>query len=240
MAWLECEAGNLPSAREHFEDALARFEDLSEPPTTSGTAHALAGLGHVVLAQGDSILGRSLGTRVLRHGQAGQGPFIALLGLEVFAHLAVVEGQAERALRLAAMVRAQQRTILGTDAPTWSFMERWLAPAREALGERRAMAAWVAGETASMDEALHLALQQEGVQTPDGPSETWLALSPREREVSLLVAEGPSNRQIADRLVVGERTIETHLHSLLRKFGFRSRFQVAEWVRAHDLVVERD
>jgi DNA-binding CsgD family transcriptional regulator/tetratricopeptide (TPR) repeat protein len=52
-------------------------------------------------------------------------------------------------------------------------------------------------------------------------------LSPREREVAQLVAQGRSNREIAEALVVGERTVETHVSSILAKLGLGSRHQVA-------------
>jgi DNA-binding NarL/FixJ family response regulator len=55
-------------------------------------------------------------------------------------------------------------------------------------------------------------------------------LTPREREVALYIAQGKSNREIADELVVGERTIETHVGNILNKLGFSSRTQVAAWV----------
>jgi DNA-binding CsgD family transcriptional regulator/tetratricopeptide (TPR) repeat protein len=56
------------------------------------------------------------------------------------------------------------------------------------------------------------------------------ALTAREREVAALVAEGLTNRQIADRLVVSERTAEYHVEQIRNKLGFRSRAQVAAWV----------
>lgn len=55
-------------------------------------------------------------------------------------------------------------------------------------------------------------------------------LSPREREVAHLVAQGRSNREIAEALIVGERTIETHVSSILAKLGLSSRRQIAAWV----------
>jgi DNA-binding NarL/FixJ family response regulator len=55
-------------------------------------------------------------------------------------------------------------------------------------------------------------------------------LTAREREVAVLIASGRSNREIADELVLGERTIETHVGNILGKLSFSSRAQVAAWV----------
>ena len=54
-------------------------------------------------------------------------------------------------------------------------------------------------------------------------------LTPREREVLMLVAEGASNRQIAETLVVSERTARTHVSAILGKLGLVSRTQAALW-----------
>ena len=54
-------------------------------------------------------------------------------------------------------------------------------------------------------------------------------LTAREREVAALIAQGLSNRAIADQLVVTERTVEAHVANILGKLGFRSRAQVAAW-----------
>lgn len=55
------------------------------------------------------------------------------------------------------------------------------------------------------------------------------ALSPREREVISLVAQGLSNRDIADRLYISERTARSHVSSILTKLGLASRTQAALW-----------
>jgi tetratricopeptide (TPR) repeat protein len=54
-------------------------------------------------------------------------------------------------------------------------------------------------------------------------------LTARERQVAALIAQGNSNREIAAALVVGERTIETHVAHILSKLGFDSRTQIAVW-----------
>ena len=53
------------------------------------------------------------------------------------------------------------------------------------------------------------------------------ALSTREREIAELVADGLTNREIAARLFLSEKTIETHLTRVFQKLGVRSRAQVA-------------
>ena len=55
-------------------------------------------------------------------------------------------------------------------------------------------------------------------------------LTPRQREVAALVAQGLSNREIADRLVITERSAESHVERIRTRLGFRSRAQVAAWV----------
>jgi DNA-binding CsgD family transcriptional regulator len=55
------------------------------------------------------------------------------------------------------------------------------------------------------------------------------SLTGREREIASLVAEGLPNRQIAARLVVSERTVETHVRAALAKIGATNRTQLAAW-----------
>ena len=54
-------------------------------------------------------------------------------------------------------------------------------------------------------------------------------LTPREREVAILIARGESNQAIADMLVVTKRTVETHIGNIMFKLGSRSRTQIAVW-----------
>ena len=61
-----------------------------------------------------------------------------------------------------------------------------------------------------------------------------IALSRREREVAQLLAGGLSNREIAGRLFVSERTVDNHVHHILDKLGFDSRVQVAAWLAKNE------
>jgi pimeloyl-ACP methyl ester carboxylesterase/DNA-binding CsgD family transcriptional regulator len=59
-------------------------------------------------------------------------------------------------------------------------------------------------------------------------------LSRRERQVAKLVADGLTNREIAARLVVSERTAEYHVEQIRNKLGFHSRREVGAWIRKSD------
>lgn len=61
------------------------------------------------------------------------------------------------------------------------------------------------------------------------PGQTAAALTTREREVLVLVADGRSNREIADALAISERTARTHVSNVLVKLGLASRTQAALW-----------
>jgi DNA-binding NarL/FixJ family response regulator len=61
-------------------------------------------------------------------------------------------------------------------------------------------------------------------------------LSTREREVLVLVAQGKSNQEIADVLVISERTARTHVSHVLGKLGLESRVQAALWAIRNGLV----
>src|SRR3989442_1670311 len=62
------------------------------------------------------------------------------------------------------------------------------------------------------------------------PPDTFVRLSPRELEVAGMVAQGLTNREIAARLFISERTVDGHLEHLREKLGVNTRSQVTAWV----------
>jgi len=68
------------------------------------------------------------------------------------------------------------------------------------------------------------------------PQQTATALTRREREILVLVAQGGSNRDIAKALVISERTARTHVSNVLTKLGLASRTQAALWAIREGLV----
>jgi predicted ATPase/DNA-binding CsgD family transcriptional regulator len=107
--------------------------------------------------------------------------------------------------------------------------------ARRTLGESAYQAEYQRGWGLSLDGAIAYALGAEPAPAPhpaDAPR-TGSPLTRREQQVAELIAEGLSNKQIAARLVVSQRTAESHVENVLRKLGFISRTQVATWILQH-------
>jgi DNA-binding NarL/FixJ family response regulator len=109
-----------------------------------------------------------------------------------------------------------------------------LAPAREALqarmGQEDLDAAVRAGRHLSfprvaelLQEVLEGALQEGSHQEPEGERHHAGVLSSRELEVLQLVAQGLSNKQIAQQLIVAESTVRYHLTSIFNKLGVDTR-----------------
>ena len=108
------------------------------------------------------------------------------------------------------------------------------------LGQQRLDAAWAAGRALSLEQAIEYGLTAPAArrgpapQAPVPPASTVNGqadspLTARELEVALLLARGLTNRQIADELVIAERTASTHVTHILTKLGFSTRAQVAVW-----------
>lgn len=61
------------------------------------------------------------------------------------------------------------------------------------------------------------------------------ALTAEQRQVAVLVAEGSTNQQIAERLGLERRTVSDHVAHILWRLGVRDRFQIAAWVARKEL-----
>jgi predicted ATPase/DNA-binding CsgD family transcriptional regulator len=106
---------------------------------------------------------------------------------------------------------------------------------REALGPARFEMAFAEGAAYSFEQAVALALgEASGADVSGQPARTrpgtYGGLTPREREIAERLAEGLSNKEIAVRLVISQRTVETHVEHILSKLGLSSRAQVGSWV----------
>ncbi|GLY77672.1 helix-turn-helix transcriptional regulator [Actinoallomurus iriomotensis] len=157
--------------------------------------------------------------------RAEHGLWLGCVGsLDALARIAVAAGAHAEATRLfAACDRA--RTDMG------------LAPVpadpgpRAALGETAYAAAWAEGGALDVPAAVEWARRARGPRRR--PSSGWSALTPAERSVVRLAAEGLSNPGIGARLFMSRSTVKTHLSHVYAKLGVTNRTELAALATPH-------
>jgi DNA-binding NarL/FixJ family response regulator len=158
-----------------------------------------------------------------------------VISLTSLGDIAKDQGDDGRAARLFGAAQALRQALGASLSPAErARYEPDLAATRAALGEAAFEAASAEGRAMPPERAIDYALAAAGPGPaggpgPPGPARQPPRLTAREREVAALIARGIENRQIAERLVIGEWTVETHVRHILGKLGFRSRAQVAAW-----------
>ena len=106
-----------------------------------------------------------------------------------------------------------------------------MAAVRDALGEKDFDSAWAEGAALSTEEAI--AYAQRGRGQRKRPATGWASLTPAEHDVVQLVSEGLGNKDIATRLFISPRTVQTHLTPVYTKLGLTSRVQLAQEAARH-------
>jgi non-specific serine/threonine protein kinase len=104
-----------------------------------------------------------------------------------------------------------------------------LSSSREAVGPARYERLHATGRSLTRDEAVRFALERDSGQVPV-PAAELDHLTEREREIAGLVSQGLTNREVASRLVISQRTVDTHVQRVLGKLGLQNRTQIAALV----------
>jgi DNA-binding CsgD family transcriptional regulator len=99
------------------------------------------------------------------------------------------------------------------------------------MGEDYFEAAWTEGAALSTEEAVAYARRGHGERKR--PTSGWGSLTPAERDVVRLVSEGLGNSDIATRLFVSPRTVQSHLTHVYSKLGLASRVQLVQEAARH-------
>jgi DNA-binding CsgD family transcriptional regulator len=231
-------SGDDVTARSAYEESLAIAERTGD---TRRQYYALFNLAFVAQHEGDHqeairLLLRSLALCL----EIGVQTDVAQ-ELLAFAGSLGALGEPGRAARLfGAAYTYLERSSTLIDPSDQPEHDRNIAFVRAQLGEAAFDAAWAEGQEMTLDQAVAHARAASDVPSTSHPrlnkeSRQPGGLTRRELEVALRIAEGKSNREIADALVIAERTVEGHVSNILSKLGFRSRTQVTIWVTENEL-----
>ncbi|MEU1997977.1 protein kinase [Nocardia gamkensis] len=226
-SWAYEVCGDTERSSESFEELLTITEPCGE---LFYRCAALRGMGVAAWQRGDRHRAEQLLQKSVRVNQRLRSPIVAAFNFHAMAWVAVSSGNAERAAILMGAGQSlwptenSVTTVFPTASPFHRECER---ETLRALGSRRFEEAFRRGRKMSMDAAVVYAL---GQRREDGISRPSVSLTPRERQVAELVSQGLSNKQIAAKLVISQRTAQGHVENILTKLGFTSRAQIAAWV----------
>jgi predicted ATPase/class 3 adenylate cyclase/DNA-binding CsgD family transcriptional regulator len=244
LGMLALDEGDTARAASRVEQALALFQEMKLQDGTALSLYALAGVATIqgnyarsqaLYEEGIAVARKAGGTRMIPSGLEGLAAAVAAQGNQVLA--AHLWGTAE-ALREA----------IGMPIPPVERApyNRAVAAARAQLGEQAFAAAWVGGRTLSPEQALATPGQvafpvptqgeRSSSPTPAAPPSYPDGLTAREVEVLCVMAQGLTNEQVAERLVISPRTVETHLTSIYSKIGVSSRVAATRYAIEHHLV----
>jgi DNA-binding NarL/FixJ family response regulator len=152
----------------------------------------------------------------------------------LLAALAYLASNAGRSRVAAQLLGASDTIRVGAGATVMVVLAPYVEQAEEAaakaLGAARYRSEFESGQRLTREDAVRLALNESRAPEVDSRRRDDGALGSREADVARLVAEGLSNKQIAARLFISERTVDSHVRSILNKLGFNSRAQIAGWV----------
>ena len=216
--------GDAVRARELLEHALA-VDVAEEDAWGQGHCHAYLGIIEESLTNDPAMVSSHYRQAVdcLRPFRGGPLLPAALVGQAGI----LVRRDPARALRVVAAAYALSERAGAEFAPFFRARAERVRAAAEAAVGRDARQTWAEGKRLGIDEAIALAF---GNRRPRAPSPD--GLSAREREVVDLVARGLSNKEIAARLHLSVRTVESHVRHALTKTGLSNRTQLAAWTHA--------
>jgi non-specific serine/threonine protein kinase len=239
--------GDLCAAQAHYETALRLARETSSPDVE---VQALIGLGQTAYARGDLDLSHGLlRDSVIRARDLGL-TYELVRGVESMAGWAAADGQAALCLQLAGAASAYREAFRVPLSPTdQRLLACDLEPAYLAL-DAAAGVEYERGHQTPFEQAVFCALEASRQARRTSPTrqrgarretkgESASLLTARESEVARAIALGLSNRQIAARLVITERTAGAHVEHILAKLGFTARTQIAAWAAERGLATTR-
>jgi predicted ATPase/class 3 adenylate cyclase/DNA-binding CsgD family transcriptional regulator len=217
--------GDLAAARGWADDAVS---------ATKGwyLSWALTGRARVLVAQGEPAQAESDAHDALTRAAEIEAHLGVPDILEILADLAGEADSYREAARLFGAAHGIRQRMGAVRFKIYDAgYEASVAAARDALGEKGFDIGWAEGAALSTEEAIAYAERGRGQRKR--ATSGWASLTPTERDVVRLVSEGLGNNDIAARLFVSPRTVQSHLTHVYTKLGLTSRVQLAQEAARH-------
>jgi DNA-binding CsgD family transcriptional regulator len=155
------------------------------------------------------------------------------VAMEVLAWIAADSNNPTRAATLlGALHTLWQTTGLSLLHYMRDFHEKCEQKTRQMLDDAAYANAFDKGSSFSRQQAIRYATPRPAVAFPERVAEPT-PLTSRQTQVAELIANGLTNRHIANRLAISQRTTEAHVEEILARLGFTSRAQIAAWITNH-------
>jgi predicted ATPase/DNA-binding CsgD family transcriptional regulator len=236
--------GDVCGATACHEEILAICEPRGE---YLSAGLSLCFLGIVLWKQGDLDAATAREEEALRRLRRVNNTITTSWCLDVLAWIAVDQGRLDRAATLLGAVERVTRSVgirAGLVPDLTTNHEQYQRRTRAALGAQAYRAAAAHGGQMSLEQAVDYALdepRQPAAPKPvAAPGATSTPLTRREQQVAELVAQGLSNKEIAAKLVISQRTAESHVEHILTKLGCTNRAQAAARMVARDSPATRN
>jgi predicted ATPase/DNA-binding CsgD family transcriptional regulator len=228
------EIGETDRATVALDEALGLFREIGDDWWIGQT---LDSLGHIARRLGDYPIAISRYQASLRIMQRQGDPSSIRWELIGIAQALLAAGNATLAVRLLGAAQALAVEVAVSEAPRG--YDQTVATARAALGEAAYAAAFEAGYALTLAEAMEQALSIEPAslarRAQPAVASTPFGLSPRELDVLRLVAQGLTDAEVAEQLIIARRTVNTHLTAIYTKLNVSSRTAATRLAIEHDL-----
>ncbi|MFL5587674.1 MAG: tetratricopeptide repeat protein [Ktedonobacteraceae bacterium] len=233
--------GDWARARSLLEESLVFFKEVG---AWGRIAEVLASQGRISFSEGDYAAVRVLMEESLKINRELDYKWNIAVCLEELAAVAAAQGEPVRAVWFMSAAQARREAI-GMSLPSLAqaMHEFTITSVRTQLGEQAFDAAWSEGRTMTPEQILVSLepLPKPALTTPSSASVAPLpplhaGLTPREMEVLRLLAQGLSSAQIAEQLVIGLVTVNSHVRSTYSKLGVTSRAAVTRYAIEHHLL----
>ncbi len=223
--------GERDRAARMLDAAVAKCDRLGE---SVWRACALWSLSQTELVAGSLDRAEQVGKEALRSPRQTDNKLAIAFAINTLAWIAERQDRHDRAATLFGAAEALWQAIGASPlyAKYAAANDEYMKRARAALGQKNFEVEFGTGQRMPVEAMIDFAMEtrRSPVRAAATTDVRRMPLTKREREIAELVAQGMTNKEIAKKLYITQRTTEAHVQHILTKLDFNSRAQIAAWM----------